>query len=179
MTKQYNQRSAKQQYQNATNNAQGHLFESAIVAACNTYRDTGRAEINKTPEPFRVLSKSKYGIFTGRFTAHAQPDFQGTLTDGRSIVFEAKTTSSDRMKRDVLTAEQQDALERHTNLGAVAAVCICIDDKFFFIPWTIWRDMKEHYGRKYITANDVEEYRVKFNGTVLFLDYIHKNGGKE
>lgn len=172
---QYNQRKAKQQHQNATNNAQGHLFENAIEAACNTYRDTGRAEINKTPEPFRVLSKSYNGIFTGRFTAHAQPDFQGTLVDGRSIVFEAKTTSCSRMKRDVLTTEQQNSLERHTNLGAVAAVCICIGDKFFFIPWTIWRDMKEHYGRKYITADDVEEYRVKFNGTVLFLDRV--NGG--
>ncbi|WP_313525427.1 Holliday junction resolvase RecU [Anaerotignum sp.] len=172
---QYNQRKPKQQYQNATNNAQGHLFESAIVAACNTYRDTGRGEINKTPEPFRVLNKSINGIFTGRFTAHAQPDFQGTLTDGRSIVFEAKTTSCNRMKRDVLTTEQQNALERHTNLGAVAAVCIGLEDNFFFIPWTVWRDMKEHYGRKYITARDVEKYRVKFNGTVLFLDRVEES----
>lgn len=175
MTGQYNQRKAKQQHQNATNNAKGHLFESAIEAACNTYRDTGRAEINKTPEPFRVLNKSINGVFTGRFTAHAQPDFQGTLADGRSIVFEAKITSCNRMKREVLTTEQQNSLERHTNLGAVAAVCIGLEDNFFFIPWTIWRDMKEYYGRKYITAKDVEKYRVRFNGTVLFLDRI--NGG--
>lgn len=176
---QYNQRKAKQQHQNATNNAQGHLFENAIEAACNTYRDTGRAEISKTPEPFRVLSKSYNGIFTGRFTAHAQPDFQGTLSDGRSIVFEAKTTTCDRMKRDVLTKEQQEALERHMNLGAVAAVCICIEDKFFFVPWTVWRDMKEHYGRKYITANDVERYQVKFNGAVLFLDKLNATGEED
>lgn len=170
----YNQQLAKQQYQNATNNAQGHLFESAIMAGCSTYREDGRAEINKTPEPFRVLSKGEYGVFTGRFTAHAQPDFQGTIADGRSIVFEAKTTTSDRMKRDVLTVEQQKDLERHMNLGAVAAVCIGIEDKFFFIPWEIWRDMKEHYGRKYVTANDVEKYRIRFNGAVLFLDYMNK-----
>lgn len=174
----YNQQSAKQQYQNAANNAQGHLFESAIEAACNAYREDGRAEINKTPEPFRVLNKSSNGMFMGRFTAHAQPDFQGTLMDGRSIVFEAKTTTSDRMKRDVLTVTQQNALENHMNLGAVAAVCICIEDKFFFIPWIIWRDMKGHYGRKYVTANDVEEYRVKFNGSVLFLDYIYGSKGE-
>ncbi|WP_312048000.1 Holliday junction resolvase RecU [Anaerotignum sp.] len=170
----YNQQTAKQQYQNAVNNAQGHLFESAIVAGCITYREDGRAEINKTPEPFRVLNKSSNGMFMGRFTAHAQPDFQGTLADGRSIVFEAKTTTSDRMKRDVLTAEQQKALESHMNLGAVAGVCVGLEDKFFFIPWKVWRDMKEYYGRKYITANDVEEYQVKFNGSVLFLDYMNK-----
>ncbi|KAF5050622.1 Recombination protein U [anaerobic digester metagenome] len=168
----YNQQAAKRQHQNAMNNAQGHLFESAILAGCNTYRENGRAEINKTPEPFRVLNKGNDGMFMGRFTVHAQPDFQGTLEDGRSIVFEAKTTTSDRMKRDVLTAEQQKVLESHMNLGAVTGVCI--EDKFFFIPWKVWRDMKEHFGRKYITANDVEEYRVKFNGSVLFLDYLKK-----
>ncbi|KAF5043773.1 Recombination protein U [anaerobic digester metagenome] len=172
----YNQQTAKQQHQNATNNAQGHLFESAILAGCNTYREDGRAEINKTPEPFRVLNKGNDGMFMGRFTAHAQPDFQGTLEDGKSIVFEAKTTTTDRLKRDILTVEQQDALERHLNLGAVAAVCVSVKDKFFFIPWEIWRDMKKHYGRKYVTAEDIEEYRVKFNGTVLFLDNVHESG---
>jgi recombination protein U len=174
----YDQRSANQQHQNAVNNAQGHLFESAIMAGCSTYRENGRGEINKTPEPFRVLNKSNNGMFMGRFTAHAQPDFQGTLADGRSIVFEAKTTTSDRMKRDVLTAEQQKALESHMNLGAVAAVCVGLEDKFFFIPWEIWRDMKEYYGRKYITANDVEKYRVRFDGSVLFLDYIYGSKGE-
>ncbi len=170
----YNQQTAKRQHQNAMNNAQGHLFESAILAGCNTYREDGRAEINKTPEPFRVLNKGIDGMFMGRFTAHAQSDFQGTLEDGRSIVFEAKTTTSDRMKRDVLTAEQQNALESHMSLGAVTGVCVGFEDKFYFIPWNVWRDMKEHYGRKYITANDVEEYQVKFNGSVLFLDYMNK-----
>ncbi|MCQ4936753.1 Holliday junction resolvase RecU [Anaerotignum propionicum] len=170
----YNQQAAKRQHQNATNNAQGHLFESAILAGCNTYRENSRADINKTPEPFRVLSKGNDGMFMGRFTAHAQPDFQGTLADGKSIVFEAKTTTSDRMKRGVLTEEQQKVLESHMNLGAVAGVCVGLEDKFFFIPWKIWRDMKENYGRKYITANDVEEYQVKFNGSVLFLDYMIK-----
>ncbi|WP_312059368.1 Holliday junction resolvase RecU [Anaerotignum sp.] len=174
----YNQQTARRQHQNAVNNAQGHLFESTILAGCNTYREDGRAEINKTPEPFRVLNKGNDGMFMGRFTAHAQPDFQGTLDDGRSIVFEAKTTTTDRLKRDILTVEQQNALERHLNLGAVAAVCVSIEDKFFFIPWEIWRDMKNHYGRKYVTAEDIEEYQVKFNGCVLFLDYVHENGGE-
>lgn len=136
-----------------------------------------RAEVDKTPEPFRVLEKLRDGIFKGRFTARAQPDFQGTLAGGRSIVFEAKYTSTDRMKRDVLTQEQQDALEKHARWGAVAAVCAGINDKFFFVPWAVWRDMKEHFGRKYVTAADLEPWRVRFNGSVLFLDYIHERSG--
>lgn len=81
------------------------------------------------------------------------------------------------MKRDVLTQEQQDALEKHARRGAVAAVCAGINDKFFFVPWAVWRDMKARFGRKYVTAADVEPWRVRFNGAVLFLDYIHERSG--
>lgn len=107
------------------------------------------------------------------FTARAQPDFQGTLDGGRSIVFEAKYTTTDRLKWDVLTQEQRDTLERHARRGALAAVCGGIGNEFFFVPWTVWRDMKEHFGRKYVTAADLEQWRVRFNGAVLFLDYVH------
>ena len=42
-------------YQNKINNAQGHSFEDYIKAACAFYKDRGRASVDKTPEPFRVL----------------------------------------------------------------------------------------------------------------------------
>lgn len=167
-----NQRAALR-YQNKVNNAQGHFFESAIKAACALYSDRERADVDKTPEPFRVLEKSRDGKFKGRFTARAQPDFQGTLDGGRSIVFEAKYTTKDRLKWDVLTQEQRDTLERHARRGALAAVCGGIGNDFFFVPWAVWRDMKEHFGRKYVTAADLEQWRVRFNGAVLFLDYVH------
>ena len=50
-------------------------------------------------------------------------------------------------------------------------MCISIQDEFFFIPIRIWANMKELYGRKYIRAEDIQEYKVKFNGAVMFLDY--------
>jgi recombination protein U len=162
----------KQRYQNAVNNAQGQSFEGYIKAACAAYNIDGRAEIDKTPEPFRVMSKQTNGIFSGRFTARAQPDFQGTLAGGRSIVFEAKYTTTDRVKRDALTDEQMKRLARHEKLGALVGICAGIGDKFFFIPWWAWRDMKQIYGRKYVTAADVEQYRVRFTGAVMFLDYV-------
>ena len=164
------------QYQNKVNNAQGHAFEDLIKRGCTTYLMQDRAIIDKTPEPFCVMEKSRDGIFKGRFTARAQPDFQGTLAGGRSIVFEAKYTTTDRLKRDVLTDEQQDALERHRNRGAVSGVCAGIGNNFFFVPWVIWRDMKEHFGRKYVTAANLEPFRVRFNGAVLFLDWKHSKG---
>ncbi len=63
------QQQARQQWQNRVNNAQGHFFEGAIMAACQFYHDRERAEIDKTPEPFRVTSKSRNGTFTGPCTA--------------------------------------------------------------------------------------------------------------
>ena len=167
-----------QRYQNAVNNAQGHFFEGFIKAACVIYSVMERAEITKTPEPFRVMEKFRDGIFKGRFTARAQPDFEGTLSGGRSVVFEAKYTSTDRMKRDVLTGKQMEALKKHNQRGALAAVCVGIRDDYFFVPWPVWEDMKNLYQRQYVTAADLEPYRVKFNGAVMFLDYIHEVGGR-
>ena len=133
------------------------------------------AVIDKTPEPFRVTKKNhKTGEFTGRFSKHAQPDFQGTLYGGRSIVFEAKRTTQDRIQRNVLTDTQMDVLEAHNRFGALCGVCICIQDDFFFIPWNAWRDMKEMYGRQYLKPEDIEEYKVRFDGAVHFLQNIEE-----
>ncbi len=165
---------ARKRYQNAVNNAQGQAFEGYIKAACELYRQRERADIEKTPEPFRVTSKERNGIFTGRFTALAQPDFEGTLAGGRSIVFEAKYTTTDKLKRGILTDTQMNTLARRERFGAVTGVCAGINDKFYFVPWAVWRDMKERYGRQYVTAEDIEPYRVRFTGAVLFLDYIHE-----
>lgn len=165
-------------YQNKVNNAQGHFFEQAIKAACALYVSRGRATVDKTPEPFRVLEKSRDGIFKGRFTARAQPDFQGTIAGGRSIVFEAKYTTTDRLKWDVLTKDQRAALEQHHQNGAISAVCAGIGSDFFFVPWDVWRDMKERFGRKYVTAEGLEPWRVRFNGAVLFLDYTNERSGR-
>ncbi len=169
-----NQQQERQRYQNKVNNAQGHFFEKAIAAGCEIYRDRERAEIDKIPEPFRVTKKGAEGKFSGRFTASAQPDFQGTLASGRSIVFEAKYTTTDRIKRDALTDAQIDSLHRHARLGAASFVCVGINDRFFMVPWAVWRDMKLHYGRLYATADNLEIFRVKFTGAVMFLDYVHE-----
>ena len=104
----------RQQYKNKQNNAQGQHFEREILAGCRVYEQKGIATIDKTPEPFRVTSKNRRtGEFTGRFSAHAQPDFQGTLYGGRSIMFEAKRTGKDRIIRNVLTDTQRLLCRNH------------------------------------------------------------------
>ena len=92
--------------------------------------------------------------------------------------FEAKYTTTDAMKRDVLTETQMETLERHHRCGALAAVCVGIQDRFFFVPWPVWRDMKEAFGHMSVSAAELEDFRVRFTGAVLFLDYAHKIGGR-
>ena len=119
-----------------------------------------------------MSKKSANGVFIGRFSSPAQPDFQGTLKGGKSIVFEAKRTGKEKITRNVLTDTQMDVLEEHNQLGALCGVCVNIQDDFFFIPWNVWRDMKKIYGRQYLKAEDIKEYKVKFDGSVHFLDNV-------
>lgn len=170
----------QQRFQNMMNNAQGRYFEKFIEGGCIYYREKGIAVIEKVPEPFKVMEKDhRTSIARVRFTKKAQPDFIGTLKGGRTIVFEAKRTSTDRIKQDVLTETQEQALESQYKLGAFVGVCAGIMDLSYFIPWAVWSDMKHLFGHKYMTAKEAEPYRVKFNGIILFLNYIHIETAEE
>jgi penicillin-binding protein-related factor A (putative recombinase) len=162
------------QIRGRVNNAQGYIFENEIKKACQIYSQQGRAEIDKTPEPFRVLKKRPDGKFTGCFTALAQPDFQGTLASGKSIVFETKYTTADRIERGVLTQNQMETLEAHHTMGAAAFVVFGIGSSFFTMPWVYWRDMKQYYGRQYVMPEDLAKWQVKYMGAVMFLDFLHE-----
>lgn len=157
------------------NKAMGALFEQMIDAACRNYRQAGIAEIDKTPEPMRPLGhQNGKGQFLACYTKKAQPDFSGTLKGGTSIVMEAKITSSDRIQQSVVLEQQAEALERHRKLGAQCFVLVSFDfQKFYRIPWEVWQEMKQRYGRKYLRPEDIPEYEIKLSrGMLDFLPEI-------
>ena len=127
-----------------------------IEAACQHYRLKEIAEITKTPEPMKPLSRpNSKGQFTACYTKQAQPDYKGTLKGGR-------------MQQSVISPEQEKQLDRHAALGAECFVMVSFGfQQFFKVPWEVFRDMKARYGRKYITPEDVQEYRVRYIGGVL------------
>ena len=84
----------------------------------------------------------------------------------RTIKFGAKYTATDRMNWNVLTQEQMATLKDHAGIGAATAVCVGIKEHFFFVPWDVWRDYESNLW------TTIRPYRVKFNGMVLFLDYM-------
>lgn len=150
-------------------------MEQMIEGAAEYYKRTQRAQIIKTPEPFRVIKKPAPGMALVRFTAHAQPDFIGCLASGRLLAFESKFTLTDRIKQDVVTKTQAEALQSYMALGGRAAVCCGIGGQYFMVPWAVFSNMKAHFGRKYVTCIDIMSYRVKFDGVIWFLDRYQSN----
>ncbi len=150
----------------------GAMLEELINKACNYYSDIGTAEISKTPEPMRVIKNLGYGKFMTIFEKKAQPDYKGTLKGGKSIVFEAKHTDSDRIKRSVISSEQELRLNKHMRLLANCYVLLSYSlNNFYMMPWAVFRDMKGIYGRQYVLEKDVTAYKVQINGGILrFLE---------
>lgn len=162
--------------------AAGDYFEQLIDSSLRWYETMGVAFIEKTPEPMRPLKKpDRMGRFLACYTKQAQPDFKGTITGGRSVVFEAKHTDSDRITYDRLSEEQLDALAKHHKLGAATFVLVSFGlQDFYRIPWETWRDMKQIYGRKYIRPDELEDFRVDFlSGVIKMLEGIEISYGEE
>lgn len=74
----------------------------------------------------------------------------------------------ERRQENVISSEQEKQLDRHMKLGAECFVMVSFGfEQYFKIPWAVFREMKQHYGRKYITPEDVQEYKVRYIGGVL------------
>lgn len=160
----------------AKNRAQGDALEEAIAAACGFYRAVGLAAIDKTPEPMKVLKQLEEGKFLCCFKKKAQPDFQGTLSSGRSVMFDAKSTRTGRIEQSVVTDKQWEYLDDHEKMNALCFVLVSFGDVYAVVPWSDWKKMKELFGRKYITREDVTPYRVRYNtrGVLDFLGWEKK-----
>lgn len=149
----------------AKSKAAGEHFELACDNLFHRLRDSGAAHIQKTPEPMRVIGRTnKPGMFAAVFTKMAQPDYQGTLSGGRSVVLEAKFTDTDRITQDRISDMQAAELDRHEAMRAVAAVLVCFSyDSYGLIPWADWKQLKSILGRKYVKADDLEPHGWKLN----------------
>ena len=146
--------------QGKVNRAQGLAFEEIVNAACEYYRSLGVAYIEKTPEPMKpiqVLDRQR-GIFKAVFQKAAQPDYKGTLLGGRSVVFDAKHTDTDRIQQNAVTEEQWRDLDLHEAMGAICFVMVSLEWKYYRVPWAKWKTMKEDCGHKYMNASDLSPY---------------------
>ena len=86
----------------------------------------------------------------------------------------AAHTDDERIEFGRLTKEQRDDLEHHHKLGAIAFVLVSMGmTECFRVPWPVWRDMASIYGRKYMTRDELQAYKVPVvAGFVKFLDKL-------
>ena len=137
----------------------GEKFEIWISTACKFYLNKGLAHIEKTPEPFHITGKDMNGVVRGYYEKKGQPDYKGILCDGTGIMLEAKHTDSDRIKQSVIT-------------DCYVMVSLGLRD-FFRVPWSVWKNMKELFGHKYMNETELEDYRIRQSQcTILLLEGI-------
>ena len=162
---------ARARFIGAKNKAQGDALEEQIIAACGFYKAVGLAAIDKTPEPMKVLQRLEEGKFLCCFAKKAQPDFQGTLSSGRTVMFDAKSTRTGKIEQKAVTQEQADFLDAHMTMNALCFVVVSYGDVFAAVPWKDWKRMKEIFGHKYMTREESQRYRIKFNHNGI-LDFF-------
>lgn len=155
------------------NRQNGEMLERYILESCAYYREKGIADIDKTPEPFKVLSgmhrlSSGAMGFEGIFAKKAQPDFKGTLAGGRAVVFEAKTTTTDRITQDEVNETQTTSMKSHSTLGAEVFVIVSMNlTTFYRVPWDVWGSMKQRFGHKYMNQLELTPYEIKIKDGIL------------
>ena len=156
----------------ANNRSAGAAFEKLIEQSLEYYKQSGQSVIEKTPEPMRPISKpNAKGQFLAVYTHAAQPDYKGTLKGGQSVVFEAKHTDTDRLLFDRVTKEQRESMEMYYSAGSAAYIVISYGMRaFYVVPWEIFRDMQDIFGRKYVKETDIAGFQVGFSGFVRLLD---------
>ena len=163
----------KRQIQGAVSRAQGRRFEERLDDSFAYYADRGFAIVEKTPEPMRPTKSLGNGKFIAFFEKKAQPDYKGTIKGGRTVLFEAKFTSTDRMTQDRVGRDQSEYLSRYQRLGARCYVVVGFaSGDVYRIPWDVWSNMKTFFGRKYVKETDLEKFRVHiaWNGVLQLLE---------
>lgn len=159
-----------QSLRNARSRQMGAAFEELIDRSCEYYKQQGIAMIEKTPEPMRTLRPLGNGRFEAVYTKQAQPDYKGTLYGGQCIVFDAKHTDTDRIKRSVVTEEQEKCLDAHEKMVAKCCVVVSFSFRSFYnIPWIVFKNMKDQFGHRYISRDDerLKKYEIKLVGDRL------------
>lgn len=153
--------------------AYGELFERLLEVSCSYYRRFGVADIQKTPEPMKVIepiNRSK-GVFKAVFEKQAQPDFKGVLKGGQMILFEAKRTQASSIPKKRVSDEQAANFSSAEKLGATCFIVVSFNERRFFrVPWNVWNSMEVVFKKKSVNEKDLEKYEIPFeNGMIQFL----------
>lgn len=167
----------KKQIRGMRSKVSGDAFERWLSSSCDYYKDLGIAFIEKTPEPMRPIrpyGDRKKGQYIACFVKCAQPDYKGILCDGTGIMFEAKHTDTGKMQQSAVTDTQWECLDTYQKFGAHCFVMVSMGlTSFYRVPWDVWKNMKQLFGHKYMTPEELHPYMLKEKQCVIqFLEGV-------
>lgn len=148
----------------------GMAFENTLNYTNQIYLNQGRAIINKRPTPVKVLQSKGTRVLKGFY--------EDGIYQGKSIVFEAKSTKEKRLPLSIISDHQVKYLADAEKLGAISFLIVDMRalGEVFLVPSNMLQKyMKEakQGGRKSIPLRDLEVYTqlVKSQNGVP-LDYL-------
>ncbi len=170
----FKSKNPNRQRQGKINRELGQNFEQQVETIAEMYRLQKLAIIEKTPEPMKILKHIENGRFEAVFLKSAQPDFKGILKGGRTVVFDAKFTESDKIAYQALSEHQKEVLMQYDQLGAMAFVLVGFSNgRIYKVDIKTWVNMKEIFGHKHIKQTELEEKHFRApqtkNGMIDFL----------
>lgn len=173
----------KQAHKERDEQASNKLLETMLTTACNKYSEEKAAKIAKTVVPFRVLGvlKVQPKVCKCAQEKEQEPDFKGIMASGQAIVFEAKHTEQEHIQWDAIKEHQRKYLNDYCRMNGLVFIIISFGfQKFYRIPWKIWRDMQTLYGRKYLLQQDISHFEIPmrhYQGkpAVLFLEGLQES----
>ena len=153
--------------------AKGKAFEDQLNKSFAYYAEKGYARIEKNQEPIRIIRSLGNGKFIACFAKKSQADYKGTIKGGRTFIFEAKYTESDRIAQSEVDENQSEYMDAHEQLGARCfVICGFSSGNVYRVPWGFWSNMKRILGHKYVKESEIQQYLVKrsWNNALLILD---------
>lgn len=158
----------------------GQAFENLLNYTNQVYTNQGRAIINKRATPVKVLKSKGTRVLSGFYESKSTVDYDG-IYNGRSIVFEAKSTKETRLPLSIIPDHQIDYLDAAERQGAISFVIAEMRacDTVFYIPNRLLQKYVKdarNGGRKSIPIRDLEVYAYEVesdNGVPLdFLSVV-------
>ncbi|GGB41550.1 Holliday junction resolvase RecU [Lentibacillus populi] len=155
----------------------GISFENSLNYTNQIYINQGRAIINKRATPMKIIGKTRGNQHICIFDQKSTTDYDG-IYQGKSIVFEAKSTKEKRLPFSIIADHQIQYLEDAEKQGAVSFLIVemRISRDVFLVPNNMLQKyLKEaqNGGRKSIPLRDLEVYaHLVESKNGVALDYL-------
>jgi len=140
----------------------GQSFEMSLNYTNQVYINKERALINKRATPVKVLKSKGTRVLNGFYEEKSTVDYDGTYR-GKSIAFEAKSTTRKSLPLDMISGHQINHLNKSENHGAISFLIVemrSLGDVFLIPNNMLQKYIKnaKNGGRKSIPIDEMEVY---------------------